>query len=250
MDNGQIVRSLVVGRRVLTQLRHDRRFFAISLIGPLIIIYFLKIFMDTLPPSVPKARYIMPYAAFIIHFLAFLLCAIVLVQERTAGTMSRMFISGFHRAELIGGYIIGYFGLATLQAAVVLAETLFLFELDYDWSTVGLLFGVSWLLAIVSVMLGIFVSTFARHEGHVFPFIPLIILPSFFLSGMMVDVDQLPKWAQLVGLLSPLRYANNAIQEIILPDGDSGVILLNGAILLAYSLVLLAIASTTLQETE
>ncbi|HET6446988.1 MAG TPA: ABC transporter permease [candidate division Zixibacteria bacterium] len=242
-------RTLVMGQRVLQQLVHDRRFFVISIVGPLIIIYFLKIFMDTLPPTVPIGRYIMPFAAFIIMFLSFLLCAIVLVQERTSGTMERVFVSGYRRAELIGGYVLGYLGLITLQAVVVTLTVLLLFDLGYDAGTVGLLLVVNWQLATVSVLLGIFVSTFTQHERHVFPFIPLIILPAFFLSGMLVAVEQLPGWAQILGWLSPLRYANDAIQEIILPDGDTGVMLLNIAILLFYGLILLVIASRTLKDT-
>jgi len=243
-------RTFIVGQRVLQQLIHDRRFFVVSIVGPLIIIYFLKIFMDTLPPAVPVGRYIMPFAAIIVLFLSFLLCAIVLVQERTAGTMERVFVSGYRRAELIGGYVMGYLGLITLQVIVVITEVLLLFDLGYDAETIGWLVLVNWELAIVSVMLGIFVSTFTRHERHIFPFIPLIILPAFFLSGMLIAVDQLPGWAQVLGWLSPLRYANDAIQEIILPNGDAGVMLVNMGILLLYALILLVLASRTLRETE
>jgi ABC-2 type transport system permease protein len=242
-------RTAIVGQRVLQQLIHDRRFFAVSIVGPLIIIYFLKIFMDTLPPTVPVSRYILPFAAFIVFFLSFLLCAIVLVQERISGTMERVFISGFRRAELIGGYVLGYLGLITLQVVVVTLTVLLLFDLGFDAQTVTLLIVVNWQLAIVSVMLGIFVSTFTRHERHIFPFIPLIILPAFFLSGMLVAVDQLPGWAQILSWLSPLRYANDAIQEIIAPNGDAGVMLLNMAILLLYGLALLLVASRTLKDT-
>jgi ABC-2 type transport system permease protein len=191
----------------------------------------------------------MPFAAFIVLFLSFLLCAIVLVQERSAGTMERVFVAGYRRAELIGGYIIGYFGLITLQVVAVTAEVLLLFDLGYDGATIALLLVVNWQLAIVSVMLGIFISTFTHHERHIFPFIPLIILPAFFLSGMLVAVSQLPGWAQLLSWLSPLRYANDAIQEIILPDGDTTSMLLNMVILLFYTLILLLLASRTLRDT-
>ena len=242
--------TFLIGRRVFQQLFHDRRFFVISIIGPLLIIYFLKIFMDTLSPAVPVGRYIMPFAAFIVLFLSFLLCAIVLVQERTTGTMERLFVAGYRRAELIGGYIIGYFGLITVQAIVVTIAVLLLFDLGYDARTIALLLVVNWELAIVSVMLGIFVSTFTQHERHIFPFIPLIILPAFFLSGMLVAVKQLPGWAQALGWLSPLRYANDAIQEIILPEGDTGSMALNMVILLVYGLLLLFLASRTLRDTN
>ena len=92
-------RTLTIARRVVRQLIRDRRLLALSVVAPLVIIYMLNIFFDTMPPGFAVARYAMPVAAFLVHFLAFLLCALVLVQERTAGTLERMFINGFGRAE-------------------------------------------------------------------------------------------------------------------------------------------------------
>jgi ABC-2 type transport system permease protein len=243
-------RTLTVARRVVKQLLRNRRFLALSIIGPLVIVYFLKLFFDTMPEGFDTARYAVPVAAFLVHFLAFLLCAIVLVQERTAGTLERMFINGFRRTEVIGGYVLGYLGLATFQAVVALTEVIWLFELDYDEETLLTLFVVVWLLAIASVMLGIFVSTFARHEGQVFPFVPLIIVPSVFLSGLLMDVDELPEWAEWLGHALPLFWANDVIQEIIEPNGALENVWGSFVVLAAYSVVLLVLASLTLREAE
>ena len=244
------MRTLIVARRVVKQLLHNPRFLVLSIVGPLVIVYFLKLFFDTLPPTFDVARYAVPVAAFIVHFLAFLLCAIALVQERTAGTMERMFINGFRRAEIIGGYMLGFLGLATFQAVAALTEAIWLFELDYDEETLLTLFAVVWLLAIASVMLGIFVSTFARHEGQVFPFIPLIILPSVFLSGMLMDVDELPRWAEWLGHAFPLFWANDVIQEVILPNGTLEDVWGSFVVLAGYGVALLLLASFTLREVE
>lgn len=245
-----MTRTLAVAQRVVTQLFHDRRLLGLSTIAPLVIVYFLKLFFDTMPPGFAVARYAVPAAAFLVHFLAFLLCAIVLVQERTAGTLERMFINGFKRTEIIGGYLLGYLGLATLQALAVLAAVLLLFRLGYGAGTLFALFVVIWLLAIASVMLGIFISTFARHEGQVFPFIPLITLPSLFLSGLLVDVDLLPGWAAKLGHAFPLSYANQVIQEMIRPAGSLGAVWGYLAVLVGYSIALLGLASRTLREVE
>jgi ABC-2 type transport system permease protein len=242
--------TITVARRVVKQLLRNRRFLALSIIGPLVIVYFLKLFFDTMPEGFDTARYAVPVAAFLVHFLAFLLCAIVLVQERTAGTLERMFINGFRRTEVIGGYVLGYLGLATFQAVVALTEVIWLFELDYDEETLLTLFVVVWLLAIASVMLGIFVSTFARHEGQVFPFVPLIIVPSVFLSGLLMDVDELPEWAEWLGHALPLFWANDVIQEIIEPNGALENVWGSFVVLAAYSVVLLVLASLTLREVE
>ncbi len=243
-------RTFTVARRVVKQLLRNRRFLALSIVGPLVIVYFLKLFFDTMPAGFDTARYAVPVAAFLVHFLAFLLCAIALVQERTAGTLERMFINGFRRTEVIGGYVLGYLGLTTFQAVVALTEVIWLFELDYEARTLLTLFVVVWLLAIASVMLGIFVSTFARHEGQVFPFVPLIIVPSVFLSGLLADVDELPGWAEWLGRVLPLHYANNVIQEMIEPGGALEDVWGNLVVLAGYSLVLLLLASRTLREVE
>ena len=158
--------------------------------------------------------------------------------------------SALYEEETIGGYLLGFLGLATFQAVAALTEAIWLFELDYEAGTLLTLFAVVWLLAIASVMLGIFVSTFARHEGHVFPFVPLIIIPSVFLSGMLMDVDELPRWAEWLGHAFPLFWANDVIQEVILPNGTLEDVWGSFVVLAGYGVALLVIASFTLREME
>lgn len=256
--------AFIIAGRVISQLKGDKRFLALSLIAPLIIIYLLKLLLDaTAPPPLPQipgfemplspyspSRLILPISAFIVHFLSFILCAILLVQERTRGTLDRMLISGFRKVSIIGGYTIGYFGLATLQALLVIIEATYLFDFDYPFKTLFILFLVIWLLAIVSVMLGIFISTFARHEGHVFPFIPLIILPSVFLTGIIVDPGKLPDAANYAGYLFPLRYANNIITALQHSDYTAADLLPDFGILIGYAAALLLLAAGTMRERE
>jgi len=242
--------TFIIAQRVLNQLKADRRFLTLSLIAPLLIIYFLKLLFDTFPPFVDVKSYTIPISAFIVHFLSFILCAILLVQERTRGTLERMMIGGFSKTSIIGGYTLGYFGLATLQAITALAESIWLFNLNYDTKTVVLLFMVIWLLAIVSVMLGIFISTFAKHEGHVIPFVPLIILPSVFLTGLIIEPTGLPTWAKIIGKCLPLHYAVNIVHEIIKPAYKIADTLVDFGILTGYIFALLALASLTLKEAE
>ena len=242
--------SLIIGQRVLRELAHDKKLFGLSILGPLILIYFLKIFVDSMPPQFPVARYILPFAAFIVHFFSFILCGITLVQERTAGTLETMFISGCSRTSILAGYVIGYFFLSALQAATVVAETIWLMDLSYDGVTVFRFFITILMLSIVSVMLSIFASTFARHAGHILPFIPLVMIPSIFLSGLLVDTTLLPIWAELIGMLLPFHYANNVIQEIIAPEPTTKIIYNNLLVLSGYIVALLFIASQTLKETD
>jgi ABC-2 type transport system permease protein len=153
-------------------------------------------------------------------------------------------------AEIIAGYVLGFLGLATFQAIAGLEEAIWLFELDYDEETLVMLFTVVWLLAIASVMPGIFISTFARHEDQVFPFVSLIILPSVFLSGLLVDVDELPTWADWLGHAFPLFWANDVMQDVIESGWTFEDVQGSLAVLVAYSVAVLLLASLTLREVE
>jgi ABC-2 type transport system permease protein len=153
-------------------------------------------------------------------------------------------------AEIIAGYVLGFLGLATSQTIAGLAEAIWLFELDYDEETLVMLFVVVWLLAIASVVPGIFISTFARHEDQVFPFVSLIILPSVFLSGLLVDVDELPTWADWLGHAFPLFWANDVIQDVIESGWTFEDVQGSLAVLVAYSVAVLLLASLTLREIE
>jgi len=244
-----IKRLGVVSRRVLNQLRRDHRFVAISLIFPLIIIYFIKVVFDVLAsPFFNISVYVVPYAAFIIHFITFILTAIVLVRERTAGTLVRMFVSGYNPIEIVSGYLLAYSVLATIQSLLVLIELNWIFELGYDISQLGSIYLIMWLLAIISMAIGMLVSNFARNEGQVFPFIPLVLL-SVILSGIILPIDRLPEWVQVLSYLTPLYYVNEVLQILIGGGGlfDDWVKLIG---LLSYGLIVVGMATLSLRESD
>lgn len=238
---------IAVALRVLRQLAHDRRFVALSLVVPFVIIYMLDIFFEAAQnPFVRPREFIVPLAAFLVHFLTYLLCAIVLVRERTAHTLARMFVNGYARGTIIGGYILAYSVLSTLQSLIVLLALQAFFELNYSLTTMLSIYGVIWLLAIISIALGIFVSNFARSEGQVFPFIPLVILPSVFFSGLILPIDRLPQWASWLIYITPMYYSTEAIHGFTGEGGSSMMWLA----LPVYGAVVLTLAMFTLREQE
>ena len=102
------MRTFIIANRILKQLQGDKRYLVLSIIAPLIIIYFLQLLFNAFPPFVAITSFTIPVGALIVHFLSFLLCAILLVQERTKGTLERMLVSGYRRGSIIAGYTAGY----------------------------------------------------------------------------------------------------------------------------------------------
>ena len=181
-----IHRSYMIAIRINRQFLRDRRFLALSLIVPFLLMLLMKYIFDSLPGLVRLGVHISDYAimvaAYLVFFIAYVLSAIVLVRDRAIGTLSRMFVCGYRRREIVIGYIAGYSTIASIQTAEVLLLTRYLFDVHLLSAIVPVLLTML-SLAVVSVGLGLFISNFARNEGQVFPFIPLVAVPAALLSG-------------------------------------------------------------------
>ena len=237
----------IVTGRVLNQLRRDHRLIGIALGFPLVIIYFIKVLFDALAgPMFNITQYVVPYGAFVVHFLTFMMTGIVLVRERRVGTMARTFVSGYNPFEIVSGYLLAYTVLVTLQSLLILAELNWLFELEYTFSRLASIYLVYWLLSVLSMALGIVLSSLARTEGQVVVMLPIIII-SVIISGIILPVEELPKWTQVLSYATPLFYGNEVVQELISNGGllDKWQNLVE---LLAYGLVVATLAIFSLRE--
>lgn len=244
----RVVKTTAIGARVLRQLRGDRRFAIAMILIPVVLLVFLKVVFDALRvPAPAQRRFAVLGTAYVIHFVAFLLTGLVVVRERVGGTLRRMFISGYLRVEVVGGYLGSYTIFATVQGAVVLGVAHYLFELDYALTELAQVFVVLWMLAVLMMSIGILVSTTARTEAQVIPFVPAIVVPALFLSGIVVDVSLLPTWAQALSLVTPMFYATEILQGFL----TEGSILADPVALVllpTFAVAVLALAALTLRE--
>ena len=247
----------MVTTRIYRQLLGDKRFLALAVFIPLFIIYLFKVFIQEIPLAMftnPNKFYIL-ITAFIIHFTSYVLCLIVIVRERREGTLARMFVINYSRIEIVIGYILGYAGLATLQAVLILFEVNYFFNLTYGTVTMLKLFGIMWTLSIISISLSIIISNLAKTEAQIFPLIPLFTLPTIFLSGLIVQVERITWLVRWISYALPFTYALRARETIIPGAGaqqNNDLISKAGElnVLLVYGLALLAICVLTLREYE
>ena len=243
-----------VGRRVLLQILRDPRFIAFSLLVPCAIVVLLKLVLDAWPAldrvGVDAGENAVPAGAFIVHFVAYVLAAIALVRERTGGTLDRMLVATFRRAEIVLGYVVGFAGLAFAQAALVLATIALLYDVPRLGARLPVVLAVVFLLALASIGLGLLVSSTARSEGQIFPFIPAVIVPSLLLSGLLIPFGELSLPLQALARLVPLTYAEDVLVPVFRDGKPVAERLGYLALLAAYAATLLAVASLTLRERE
>lgn len=175
---------------------------------------------------------------FYVFFFVFLISGMALLKERTTGTLDRLLATPVKRSDIVYGYMLAYSFIAALQTVVIVLSTIWLLDLEV-LGNIGDVIIVNILFALVALAFGLLLSTLAKSEFQMMQFIPLIIIPQLFFSGI-IPLDSMTGWMQSIGKVFPLYYAGNALSKIVL-NGTSIVYLGNDLLVLSLFLVILTI---------
>ncbi|MCB8990807.1 MAG: ABC-2 transporter permease [Ardenticatenaceae bacterium] len=187
------------------------------------------------------------YIALLAMFFVFLLTCVSFLRERSQGTMERLLATPATRLEIVLGYMLGLGTFALVQVSIILFFTIWALKIHYLGS-LGLLFIVVVLLALVGVSLGMLASAFARNEFQVVQFIPLLIIPQVLLGGTFWAVEDMPGVLQPFTYLMPLTYANWALRDIMLKGFGLGDIWPNLMALFLYGVAITGLGALTMRR--
>lgn len=150
-------------------------------------------------------------------FLIFILAGISFVRERTNQTMERLMMTPVRRWQVVLGYTLGFGLFAALQSIVLLCFVKWVLGMVINGSIISA--GVVMiLLAMSAVCIGAFVSIFSNSEFQIMQFIPIIVIPQIFFSGM-ISLDTLPYHLGLLSKIMPVYYASDALKTIAVRGG-------------------------------
>ena len=173
-------------------------------------------------PDYTLLDYLAPVlVAFFAFFFIFLLSAVSFLRERTSGTLERLMSTPLRRGELVLGYLAGFSVFALLQAIVIIAFTVFVLKVQYR-GNLATIFLVEAVMVIGAVSLGLLVSAAARNELQAVQFVPIVLLPQVFLSGLLIPVVQLPDYLRPLSAILPLTYANEALKAVMIKGSELG----------------------------
>lgn len=182
------------------------------------------------------ARMIPILIGFVVFFFVFLISGMALLKERTSGTLERLLATPVKRSEIVYGYMLSYGIIAIFQTAVVVLAAIWLLDVEVVGSILNVII-VNVVLALVALAFGILLSTLAKSEFQMMQFIPLVIMPQLFFSGI-IPLSSMGEWALTVGKFLPLTYSGDAISQIILYGHNLGDILLNLGVLMIFLIIL------------
>ncbi|HHU66486.1 ABC transporter permease [Corynebacterium sp.] len=228
--------------RVLRQLRADPRSLGILLVVPVALLTLFHYIYDGNPQLFDFVAVAM--TVILPLSLMFIVSSVTMQRERADGTLERLWTTRLHRGDLIGGYALAFGILAVLQALLLVAAMHLLMgvETEAAWWTLAVIAGVT---GVTGLSLGLLGSAFAQSEFQAVQFMPVLIIPQVLLSGLLVPREQLPGLLKLLSDVMPLSYALDAAVTAA-REGLSGDVVRDTLICLAFALVFLALAATTM----
>ena len=239
-------RTFAIAERVIRQIVKDRRSIGMIIVAPIIVMSLVGFSLieqkDALNQLAPGML-----AVFVLFF-TFILTGVSFLRERAYGTLERLLTTTVGRADILVGYLLGFLVFTTIQTVVIVSFTILALQIDYKGSLYEIA-AVLMLVVVVSVSLGIFISVFARNEFQVVQFVPIVVLPQVFLSGVIIPVDQMPTVLEWISTVLPLTYAVNSLREIMLDGHGLASIWSELAVISGMGVILQTAAVVTLRRT-
>jgi len=151
---------------------------------------------------------------FYVFFFVFLIAGVSFLSERNTGTLERTLASPIKRWEIVVGYLLGFGVFTVIQSALIAWYSIEVLNLMMIGSF-GLVLIITILTAMSALSIGTFISAFAENEMQMIQFIPIVIVPQVFFSGLF-DLSTMEPLLQVVGRFTPLWYAADALRNIMI----------------------------------
>lgn len=153
------------------------------------------------------------FVGFFVFFFVFLISGIGLLRERVSGTLNRLLTTPIRRSEIVFGYLFGYGIFAVIQTCIVVFYAIKILGITMVGSIWGVI-AINLVLALVALSLGILLSSFANSEFQMVQFIPVVVIPQIFFSGI-IPVSGMADWLQVIAKFMPMYYAGDALQSVM-----------------------------------
>lgn len=205
-------------RRIGTQLKHDPRTVGLILLVPaflLILLYFVFKDAPSMPGQPPIFDRIGPtMLAILPMFLMFIVTSVVMLRERTSGTLERIFTTPLTQVGLVGAYAAVFSALAIIQSALLALLIFVVFDVTIAGHWVILVL-IAVLCALIGLAFGLLASAFATNEFQAVQFMPVFVMPQVFLCGLFVPTEHMPRVLEVISAWMPMTWAVDVVNETL-----------------------------------
>jgi ABC-2 type transport system permease protein len=232
-------------RRVLGQLRRDRRTIALVVLVPCVLLALVKWIFESDEAVFQSIG--VPLIGIFPMISLFLVTSIAMLRERTSGTLERLMTMPLRKVDLLLGYGMAFALVAIVQATAVTTVGVGLLGLDIAGS-VALVYICAVANALLGNALGLFASAFANTEFQAVQFLPAFLLPQLLLCGLFASRDSMAEPLQWISAVLPMTYAYDALHHVATSSEVTTSFLIDLGIIIGATILALVLASATLRR--
>lgn len=181
----------------------------------------------------------------IIGVILMLICAMMssvsIVREKEMGTMEVLLASPLPPVLIILAKLVPYFIVSCTNIVTILLLAVFLLGIPIAGSLAAFI-GVSFIYILVSLSLGLLISTLVRTQLAAMLLSLLLIVPTIYLSGLAFPIESMPAAMQRVSAIVPTRWYIDVARKLMIQGVDTLYIAKEAAILLVQGIVLIGIS--------
>ena len=186
--------------------------------------------------------------AVIMMIIAAMLTSLTIAREWERGTMEQLASTPVSRLEVVLGKLLPYAAIGLIDIVIVSVVGVLLFGVPFRGNPF-LLMILSFFFLLGALGLGIFISAVAKSQLLATQIAMVTtFLPGFLLSGFMFAIEVMPKPLQLITYLIPARYFLVVTRGIFLKGVGIPVLHVEGLLMVAFSIVGLALATANFRK--
>jgi ABC-type multidrug transport system permease subunit len=171
-----------------------------------------------------------------------------ITRETERGTMENLLAMPVRPIEVMAAKVVPYIVIGYAQALLIVVVAAVVFGLPVRGS-IALLSLALGLFIASNLVMGVAFSTIARNQMQAVQMAQFTLMPSFLLSGFMFPFKGMPVWAQWAGEVFPVTHALRIVRGLLLKGNGFADILPEMWPIVAFTLVVSAIATWFYRET-
>ncbi len=144
-------------------------------------------------------------AGLILVFIGTLITSLGVVRERQAGTLEQLAVMPLRAWDVIAGKIAPYLMVAAVDLVLIIGIGIGVFHVPFTGNVGTFALGAG-LFLLVTLGMGVLVSTLSQNQGQAIQLAFMVMLPQVLLSGLIFPVSSMAPGVRWISWVLPLTY--------------------------------------------
>ena len=185
----------------------------------------------------------------LVTMLTLFLSAMNIVREKELGTLEQINVTPIKKYQFIIGKLFPFWvlGLIILSVGLVISKVVFNVPM---LGSILLVYGFTSIYLLLILGFGLYISNHTETQQQAM-FIAWFFMVIFILmSGLFTPIESMPKWAQNITLLNPIRYFVEFIRMVLLKGAGLKEVLPNLVVILIFAILINGLAVWSYKKTN